>query len=257
MPELPEVETLCRQLRKAIVGRIIVGSRIVDRKLDHVQTLAGERVDAVSRRGKRMIWSLSGGRCLAFQLRMTGRFFWVEGEALPPHTRFILEFDSGRLALSDPRRFATIEHIPPPPESAVADGLSPLDAKTLYAAARKRTLPVKSFLMDQKTVSGIGNIYASEILHAARVAPRRPACSLKPADWERVAGATSEILQRAVECRGTSVSDWQDLFACRGEYQDHLRVYGRAGCACPGCGQTLRRDVIAGRSTFFCPRCQK
>ncbi len=257
MPELPEVETLCRQLRPVIVGREIRSLRVIDRKLGHLPPLAGREVSAVERHGKRMVWMLSDGQCLAFQLRMTGRLFWIEGGETPPHARLVFSFPSGRLVLSDPRRFATVELCSPPAASPVADGLEPLDPKTLAASARRRRLPVKSFLMDQKAVAGIGNIYASEILHGAGIDPTRPACSLTPAQWRRVASVSARILAKAVEARGTSISDWRDLFAGPGEYQHQLRVYGRKGERCRACRCEILRVVIAGRSTFYCPTCQK
>lgn len=257
MPELPEVETLCRQLRPVIVGRDILSRRVIDRKLAHLPPLEGRTVRSIDRHGKRMIWALSDGQCLVFQLRMTGRLFWLEGEELPPHARLVLSFHEGRLVLSDPRRFATVELCRSPAASPVADGLAGLEPKKLAAAACRRRLPVKSFLMDQKAVAGIGNIYASEILYRAGVDPMRPACSLLPSEWKNVASAVCRILGRAVESRGTSISDWRDLYAGPGEYQHHLRVYGRKGEPCPTCRREILRVVIAGRSTFYCPNCQK
>ena len=257
MPELPEVETLCRQLRPVILDREILSLRVIDRRLGALSPLEGITVRSIDRHGKRMAWTLSDGRCLVFQLRMTGRLFWLRGEELPPHARLILSFPEGRLVLSDPRRFATVELCSPPAASPVPDGLVRLDPEKLAGAAVRRRLPVKSFLMDQKAVAGIGNIYASEILHRAGVDPMRPACSLSPAEWKRIATAAARILAKAVESRGTSISDWRDLYAGTGEYQRHLRVYGRKGEACRTCRREIRRIVIAGRSTFYCPQCQK
>jgi formamidopyrimidine-DNA glycosylase len=257
MPELPEIETLCRQLRQMIVGRRILSVRIIDPKLAPLPPLAAKSVRSVSRHGKKMLWALSDGTCLLFQMRMTGRFFWLEGEEVPSHARLVVSFDGGHLFLSDPRRFATVHHGVPPAASPVPDGLGKIDPKSLMEAARGRRLPVKSFLMDQKAVAGIGNIYASEILHGARIDPTRPAQSLGPDDWKRMAAVSARVLKKAVESRGTSISDWQDLFARHGEYQQHLRVYGRTAKPCTRCGGEIRRIVIAGRSTFYCPECQK
>jgi formamidopyrimidine-DNA glycosylase len=139
----------------------------------------------------------------------------------------------------------------------VPDGLEKLEPGRLAEAARRRRLPVKSFLMDQKAVAGIGNIYASEILHGAGIDPRRPACSLTPAEWKKIAALSTRILEKAVKSRGTSISDWRDLYAGHGEYQRQLRVYGRKGESCVKCRCEVQRIVIAGRSTFFCPQCQK
>ncbi|HTZ40692.1 MAG TPA: DNA-formamidopyrimidine glycosylase family protein, partial [Syntrophales bacterium] len=161
MPELPEIETLCRQLRPMIVGRRILSSRVIDPKLQHLPTLAGNSIRSISRHGKRMVWALSDGTCLIFQMRMTGRLFWQKGGEIPPHSRLIVSFEGGSLILSDPRRFATVQLCFPPAASPVPDGLGKIDPKSLMEAARGRRLPVKSFLMDQKAVAGIGNIYAS------------------------------------------------------------------------------------------------
>lgn len=257
MPELPEIETLCRQLREVIVDRRILSTRVIDPKLQHLPPLAGMSVQSISRHGKKMVWALSDGMCLIFQMRMTGRLFWLEGRETPPHARLVFSFESGSLALSDPRRFATVQLCSPPAASAVPDGLDKLDPKSLMDAARRRMLPVKSFLMDQKAVAGIGNIYASEILHGAGIDPMRPARSLLPAEWKKVAAVAERVLKKAVASRGTSISDWQDLFASHGEYQHHLRVYGRKGEPCVKCQCAIQRIVIAGRSTFYCPDCQK
>ncbi len=257
MPELPEVETLCRQLRTVIVGRDILSLQVIDPKLKHLPPLEGREVRSVDRHGKRMVWMLSDGQCLLFQLRMTGRLFWLEEGELPAHARLVFFFPDGRLVLSDPRRFATVELCSPPAASTVADGLEPLEPKRLADASRGRRLPVKSFLMDQRVVAGIGNIYASEILHKAGIDPMRPASGLRPAEWKRIASAAARILVEAVGSRGTSISDWRDLHADRGEYQHRLRVYGRKGERCGKCRGQIRRVVIAGRSTFYCPACQK
>jgi formamidopyrimidine-DNA glycosylase len=257
MPELPEVETLCRQLRPVIEGRRILSTRVLDPKLEHLPALSGKTVRSISRHGKQMVWALSDGMCLVFQLRITGRFFWLETQEIPSHARLIFSFRGGRLVLSDPRRFATVQYCGPPAESPVPDGLEKLDPKRLAETARNRRLPVKSFLMDQKAVAGIGNIYASEILHRAGIEPMRPARSLTPAEWKKVSTTAAHILKKAVESRGTSVSDWQDLYARHGENQRHLRVYGRKGERCLTCRCEVQRTVIAGRSTFFCPQCQK
>jgi formamidopyrimidine-DNA glycosylase len=256
MPELPEIETLCRQLRPVIVNWRILSTRVIDQKLQNLPSLAGMSVQSISRHGKKMVWTLSDGKCLIFQMRMTGRLFWLEGREIP-HARLVFSFENGSLVLSDPRRFATVHFCSPPAASPVPDGLDRLDPKSLAEAARRRKLPVKSFLMDQKAVAGIGNIYASEILHRAGISPLRPACGLEPAEWKKVAAVAARVLKKAVDSRGTSISDWQDLFAHHGEYQHCLRVYGRKGEPCAKCRNEILRIVIAGRSTFYCPTCQK
>lgn len=257
MPELPEVETLCRQLRSVIAGRSILSSRVIDPKLEPLPPLAGKTVQSLSRHGKQMTWMLSDGMCLTIQLRMTGRLFWLESDEMPPHARLVLSFHGGRLVLSDPRRFATVQFSSPPGPASVPDGLGRIDPMHLAESACKRRLPVKSFLMDQKAVAGIGNIYASEILHRAGIDPMRPACNLTPAEWKNISAVMARVLKKAVKSRGTSISDWRDLSANHGEYQRQLRVYGRKGKRCLKCRCEVQRIVIAGRGTFFCPVCQK
>ncbi len=258
MPELPEVETLCRQLKKTILNAEILDLLILDTKLDGLEKPNGRCVYSVKRRGKRVDIGLDDGRTLSLHLRMSGRLLWQRhDEETPAHARFQLSFAKGRLICIDPRRFATLRfQRGPDPEAFVPDPLQQFAAPSLRDAARGRTLPVKAFLLDQKTIAGIGNIYACEILHRASVSPWRPSCGLSAQEWRRVAGAGSRILHKAAACRGTSVSDWHDLHGRKGTYQRHLTVYGRAGHACPCCGETIQRAVLGGRGTYFCPRCQ-
>ena len=259
MPELPEVETLCRQLNSILPGREIVAADVLDPRLGPAEGLAGRKVEAVSRCGKYLQIRLDDGLVATFHLRMTGRLLWQEaGESLPSHARLILDFSAGRLVLIDPRRFATL-HVGTgkKAETLVPDALEKLSPQRLRELAGTRRLPVKSFLMDQRFIAGIGNIYACEILHRAAVKPDRAAGSLSAAEWRKVALATAEILSRAVVCRGTTVSDWRDLFGQSGTNQNHLVVYGRTGEPCPRCGAAIERVAMSGRGTWFCPSCQK
>ncbi|MCX5834123.1 MAG: DNA-formamidopyrimidine glycosylase [Deltaproteobacteria bacterium] len=258
MPELPEVETLCRQLRQVVVGTRILRGLILDERLGKMEGLEGKRVLAVIRRGKVFQFQLEGGLSLFFQLRMTGRFHWQEGGDIPPRARFLLSFPHGSLFLTDVRRLATLRCSRG--EDGFPRGCEPLDGldhRRIFEIARQRRLPVKNFLMDQKVIAGIGNIYASEILFRSRISPLRRSSSLTLHEWKKIVRVTREILDRAVRCRGTSISDWKDLFGRKGEYQKHLRVYGRAGKACRRCGAAVRRGVMSGRGTFYCPVCQK
>jgi formamidopyrimidine-DNA glycosylase len=259
MPELPEVETLCRQLKKVIVNTEVQELVILDSKLNHVGRLVGWQILSVRRRGKFLELGFENGEILNLHLRMSGRLLWQHHQdALPVHTRFQISFSQGRIICIDPRRFATLslqkrQDCAPP----VADPLKNFHASSLKKTAQGRQLPVKSFLLDQNTIAGIGNIYACEILHRAFMSPWRKAGSLSLKEWQRVAAAGLSILRKATACRGTSVSDWLDLHGKKGEYQNHLTVYGRAGCACPYCGEKVQRMVLSGRGTYFCPSCQK
>ena len=283
MPELPEVETLCRQLKTILIGEEILRIEIIDALLGKPEELSGRRVEAVKRRGKFLQLCLSGGLTAEIHLRMSGSLFWQQGGApllaqangsnkreplngsggitsippVPAYSRLRIIFPAGTLVLTDPRRFATFtvqsaENIP----ALVEDPLGGLSASRLREIARTRRLPVKSFLMDQRLIAGIGNIYACEILFAAGIDPRRPSASLTPTEWRKIVKTSIVILERAVACRGTTVSDWRDLFGCSGTNQDHLAVYARKGEACLRCSGRIERIVQSGRGTWFCPSCQ-
>jgi len=259
MPELPEVETLCRQLRQRIINVEIEGTFVLDSKLGTLDSLKAQRIVSVSRRGKRIVLELDNGKGLEIHLRMTGRLLWQErGEKPPPHSRFILDMSSGQVIIVDPRRFATLSvvFLDAARESAVVDALNPGCAEVLIAEGRNRRRPLKSFLMDQQIIEGIGNIYACEILYRVALSPWRKTASLSPDDWRNVEDTMLAVLSQAIDCRGTSISDWRDLFGNKGEYQRELRVYGREGKKCLRCGGLVHRERLLGRGTWFCPDCQ-
>jgi formamidopyrimidine-DNA glycosylase len=268
MPELPEVETLCRQLDGIVKGEKILRSEVLDSLLGEIPQLAGHEFLGVARRGKFIDITLADGLTVILHLRMTGRLFYQPGQAAPPFTnierplpaysRLIIHFTGGTLFLIDPRRFATVAVKPSSGAPApVPDPLKGIAARVFLEMARTRTIPVKSFLMDQRAIAGIGNIYASEILFSSGIDPRRTAKSLTLGEWGKVKKAAGEILRRAVACRGTTVSDWRDLFGEMGKNQDNLNVYSRHGEACRRCGGTIERIKQGGRGTWFCPACQK
>jgi formamidopyrimidine-DNA glycosylase len=259
MPELPEVETLCRQLNKILPGEEILAIEVADPRLGKVPSLAGKRIMSVERQGKYIRIEMENGLVVVLHLRMTGRLLWQTDDApIPPYTRLIILFATGRLVLIDPRRFATF--CVPPKDAIPALLMDPLEevpASRLRKIAGTRRIPVKSFLMDQRFIAGIGNIYACEILYRAAVDPKRPAGSLTAAEWRKVEKATTEVLRRAVACRGTTVSDWRDLFGVCGTNQNHLEVYSREGEPCRRCGSPIERIAMGGRGTWFCPVCQR
>jgi formamidopyrimidine-DNA glycosylase len=258
MPELAEVETLCRQLRPVIVGAQIVNTRIIDPKLGTIEGLEGKIVRGVRRHGKTLAIELEEDLTFVLHLRMTGRLLWHNGSGLQPHTRLVISFSPGRISLIDPRRFATAT------VCQMADRLSlgsdPLDAfdpSHLWKMAQQCAIPIKSFLMDQRRIAGIGNIYACEILHQARLDPWRKANSLSRDEWVAVGATAQEILHKAIANRGTSISDWRDLFGKKGKHQDRLLVYGREDKGCRSCGGKIQRRKLNGRGTYFCPGCQE
>ena len=259
MPELPEVETLCRQLKPLILHEQILCVEIRDCKLGSVGELVGKEVASVARHGKTLEITLDNDAKLLLHLRMTGRLQWQTGQqVLPPHTRFVMSFSTGRLLLIDPRRFATLtitnNEIC---EALINDPLRDYRISRLWRLSRKKKLSVKSFLLDQRVIAGIGNIYACEILYEASIDPVRSACSVSRKELERIAAAGKNILNRAIACRGTTVSDWRDLFGREGEYQHELNVYNREGLPCPRCQGRIQRMCLSGRGTYFCPSCQK
>lgn len=258
MPELPEVETLCGQLKKIIVGEIVLEFRIIDHKLGGIINIAGKRVLDVTRQGKALKIHTDDGEALVLHLRMTGRLLWEpDFEDLPPHARFTALFVNGRLSCIDPRRFATLsKEILLPSRTSIENPLLDFRAEQLFAVSRGKKLTVKSFLMDQRFIAGIGNIYTCEILHEALLHPERKASSLSLQEWVRVEKAAKRILNKAVECRGTTISDWRDLFGQKGEYQNELRVYARGNLPCFSCRGIIQRISINGRGTYFCSSCQ-
>jgi formamidopyrimidine-DNA glycosylase len=259
MPELPEVETLCRQMSGVMIEAEIRRLDILDTKLGRGKNLKGRRVRTIIRQGKWIIIRLDDDNVIRLHLRMTGRLLWrASGVETLPHTRLTVTFDKGRLDLIDPRRFATLSFDELPDRSvSIGNPLEDFDAGAAVTMAAHRKLPVKSFLLDQAVIAGLGNIYVCEILHAAAIDPRRRTGSLSRKEWRKIVAATRDILSAAVACRGTSVSDWRDLFGQEGEYQNHLLVYGRTGKECPCCGGTVVRESLGGRGTFFCPACQQ
>lgn len=257
MPELPEVETLCRQLHEKICGKKILMSKVYDEKLTGVKNLRGRVIRAVERRGKTVTILLDGGEILLIHLRMTGRLFWQKNSTKPRHGRWRMSFGDGHVFLIDHRRFATIKIVNDVKTESTKDVLGEFDLKSFMANNGRRRTNVKTIIMDQKAVEGIGNIYACEILHRTSTHPERMAETLTKAEWKNIFCQAKAILKVAIKKRGTSISDWRDLYGCRGENQHELTAYGREGKNCKVCGGVIRRIKQGGRSTFYCPGCQK
>ena len=270
MPELPEVETIRRQLEPEVVGRRIESLEVLDARwtepvppADVERAVAGRRIEALDRRGKWLLMGLERGVWLVMHLRMTGNLVLTEAD----EDRFMrarIGLDDGRrLLFNDARRFGTGLVVP---GTALEDylssrvGIEPLseaftpDALGELAAGRKA--PLKSFLMMQSGIAGIGNIYADEALHRARLHPLSPAGSMRREHWEDLHEGIVETLEAGLSNGGASIDDYRDARGEEGSMQDEFLVYGREGEPCPGCGGPIRRIVISGRSSFFCPRCQ-
>ena len=271
MHELPEVETIARGLHKRVGGDVIESVWIGDKSnllkspaADIARTLEGARVVAFRRVGKHMVADLAerDGTPRAqwvIHLGMTGRMLVCDGQSEQArHTHLIARLESGReLRFVDPRRFGKLQVLPS--EAFQAAGSEPIgaDREKFIALFKGRKTPIKSALLNQKLLSGIGNIYADESLFRAGVRPRRRAASLARAELLKLHAAIQEVLAEAIEAGGSSVSDYVDATGDAGYFQLQHRVYQREGEPCLVCGTAIKRVVIAGRSSHYCPVCQR
>jgi formamidopyrimidine-DNA glycosylase len=270
VPELPEVETIRRQLAPHVEGRVLSGVEVLDARwcdpappAEVEDALRGRRVERVGRRGKYLVFELDDDVHLVMHLRMTGNLFFGEEER--PHTRVRFDLDGGgRLLFTDVRRFGT--GVVLLGSDARDDyfrarlGVEPLDpdftVDALRALARGRKAPVKAFLLTQERIAGVGNIYADEALWRARIHPQRPVGTLKRAQLGDLREAVIQALEAGIDARGASIDDFRNADGARGSFQDRFAVYGRAGEPCPRCGHPIEKTRAAGRGTYFCPRCQ-
>ncbi|HYP56206.1 MAG TPA: bifunctional DNA-formamidopyrimidine glycosylase/DNA-(apurinic or apyrimidinic site) lyase [Solirubrobacterales bacterium] len=287
MPELPEVETVCRQLEPEVEGRRIARLEVRDARWCRPaspealeKAAAGREIRGLGRRGKYLLLRLDGEQTLVMHLRMTGNLVLVEGEeALDPsegrrlyegerstserHLRARFELDDRReLWFTDPRRFGEAFLI----DDAALDGrfarlgVEPLSAEftadALGEIAAGRTAPLKSFLLDQSGIAGVGNIYADEALFRARLHPLSPAGSMRPEHHAALRDAVVAALDAGIEGGGASIDDYRDGRGERGRMQERFLVHTRVGEECLRCDGTIQRIVVAGRSTYYCPGCQ-
>lgn len=271
MPELPEVETIARGLANTITGRTIAAVRVSLPKialappdLVFAQALVGERVERVDRRGKYVVMHLSSGRRLVTSLRMTGKLIVQADQAWEPHpyTHVALDFSDGsRLCFSEVRQFGRMRLVGPDEPWDQALGIEPLTPhftpERFIGMLSGRSTQVKVFLLDQRHVVGVGNIYACEALWEARIRPAKRVGALSKPAIRRLHHALVDVLERAIEMRGTSVDDYVDAEGLRGGFQNKLSVYGREGEPCLRCGSKIVRTVLAQRGTWWCRNCQK
>jgi formamidopyrimidine-DNA glycosylase len=268
MPELPEVETTVRGLEKVLLGRRItsVEPRRADLRrafpVDLGQRLTGSTVTSLGRRGKFGLIDTDRGDTLVFHLGMSGKWRVDPGE-LHPHDHLVLETDEGRrVALNDPRRFGSVDLVPSHevgdfgPLSDLGPEPTELDSKEFRSALRGRTAPIKALLLDQRIAAGLGNIYACEALHRAHINPRRAAGRLSSERIERLVAAIRQVISEAIEAGGSTLRDYARPDGELGYFSKRFAVYDREGKRCV-CGGTVRRIVQGGRSTFYCPRCQR
>jgi formamidopyrimidine-DNA glycosylase len=265
MPELPEVETIVRQLNKEIVGKIITHVEVKDRKIAKfvgIERLNNIKIIKVGRRGKLLLFYLSNKQVLMVHLKMTGKFFW--GLLPDQHTRVIFWLGKKPLVFNDTRRFGYMELIK---EKELANVLInkfgpeilSLDFKFenfKNALLKKKKSKIKSLLLDQKFIAGIGNIYAQEGCFCAGIHPERLVGSLSDTEIKKLLICLKKIMNKAVELGGTTADDYVNLYNEAGGYAKYLKVYGRTGLSCKKCGSILLGKKINGRGTVYCEKCQ-
>jgi formamidopyrimidine-DNA glycosylase len=272
MPELPEVETIRRQLEPLVEGRRLERVEILDARWSRplapdelADAIVGRRVERLGRRGKYLVWHLSDDVHLAQHLRMTGSVL-CEPDPEPTHVRVRLQLrPKRRLVIVDPRRFGTGELLlgGDALESFFAArlGYEPFDerftAERLRALARGGTAPIKALLLDQRRIAGIGNIYADEALFRAAVHPLRPAGRLTREQYARLRETIMQALSEGIDARGATIDDFRHVDGVRGSFRDRFLVHRRAGEPCPRCGTTIVKLLVAGRGTYVCERCQR
>jgi len=272
MPELPEIETIARTLGPSVQDRVIRSIKVLrpallrDTPPAGLERLRGKKVLAVRRRGKMLLIDVSGNRSLVFHLKMTGQIVLVEPLApTDRHVHFILQFRDQGLSLlfRDVRKFGFLCCLETSSanRSPVLGSLGPEPLEIGFRdfcdiiSGRKGRL--KSLLLNQRFLAGIGNIYADEILFRSRLHPLAPAAALKTGELKRLWDSTREVLGEAIERRGSTVRDYMDSGGSPGEFQNYHRVYGREGEPCSVCGARIRRIRVGGRSSCYCPRCQR
>jgi formamidopyrimidine-DNA glycosylase len=274
MPELPEVETIRLALAPHLAGRRFERVAIHDARLVRpfepravAAELEGERVAVVERRGKYLIVRFESGRALLIHLRMTGSIRHAPPGSLEddPYRRAVVRLDDGSdVAYRDVRRFGTwhlLEAHELDPYLAERLGREPLErgftARRLAERLAERRAPIKAAILDQRTVAGLGNIYADEALWRARVHPLRPAGTLDRDELTRLARGIRDALKAGIARQGASLRDYSTPDGARGRMQEEFRVYGRAGDPCPRCGTPIDKIRAAGRGTWYCPNCQQ
>jgi formamidopyrimidine-DNA glycosylase len=271
MPELPEVETIRRQLAPLVEGRTLERVEILDGRWcrplapgEMQDALEGRRVERLGRRGKYLVWSLSEEVHLAQHLRMTGTVLCAP-DPDQTHVRVRLALAGGeQLAIVDPRRFGTGELLLGDEALdaffAARLGLEPLDpgftAEHLRELSRGRTAPIKAFLLDQRRIAGVGNIYADEALHRAGIHPLRRAGSLSRQQYAQLREALTWALEAGIEARGATIDDFRHVDGVWGSFQDRFQVHRREGESCARCTMTIVKMVVAGRGTYVCESCQ-
>ncbi|MDA8226592.1 MAG: DNA-formamidopyrimidine glycosylase [Desulfitobacterium hafniense] len=272
MPELPEVETIRRTLENRVKGSkidrvLLYWNKSVEgwdgQKFEDI--VEGQRIESLERRGKYLLITLDGGWSLVAHMRMTGRLvYFPEAQVPDKHTHVVFVLEAGELHFSDIRKFGRIKAVPTPDRllhpSLKILGPEPLEEDftvgyLVLALARKK-VNLKTALLDQTVLAGLGNIYVDEALFLAGLSPERLANSLSPEEIEKLHKAIQTVLQAGIDAQGTSFRDYRDANGEKGSFQRELKVYGRAIEPCYTCGRPLERKRLGGRTTVFCSHCQ-
>lgn len=271
MPELPEVETVVRDLRPQLTGRRLIAIHSSKAQLRRhwpiraIRHLIQARIASLHRRGKWIVVLCDDGQGIRFHLGMTGQLTVVPGsEPLPDHLHWWAELDNGyQWRFRDIRRFGSVEWFAHGQE-ALAEldrklGPEPLNLPSghLKAVAAQSQRCLKAVLLDQTIIAGVGNIYADEALFEAALHPARLARSLQTSEWDRLQRAVRRVLRRAIAARGSTIRNYVGGSGLQGRYQQRLNVYGREGLPCFHCGHPIVRQYLAGRSTHYCAYCQR
>ncbi len=275
MPELPEVEVICQGLVPHLVGRTILTVRCSGKRLRAPvpctamnNELCGARITGLSRRAKYLILKTDGGSTLIIHLGMTGNMGIFEAASTTKkHDHVCWQLDNNtELRFNDTRRFGAVRLLPAQnarqeeKQFFAATGPEPLSrscsAAYLCRQAAQRRIAVKKFIMDSHIIAGIGNIYANEALFRAGIHPERLAVSLSSREWQHLLTIIRKTLRHAIQCGGSTISDFVDASGESGYFQMNFQIYGKAGEGCSQCGHIICKEVIGGRASFFCPGCQ-
>ena len=275
MPELPEVEVICRGLRPHLVDRVVTGILASGKALreplplDRLQReVVNKRITSVTRRAKFLQVGLDSGAMLIIHLGMTGNLgFFAPAMEPAKHDHIRLILDNGlELRYNDTRRFGSIRILSPEEvpgiEETVYKTIGPepfgedFSADYLFRLAKSREVAVKAFIMTNQVVAGVGNIYANESLFRAGIRPDRKIRSLSRKEWGKLIAAIREVLTHAIECGGSTISDFVGAGRERGYFQINFKVYGKGGMACTTCGAAICKKTIGGRASYCCPKCQ-
>ncbi len=273
MPELPEVETICRTLLDKVSGRVIKQVDILLPRLikwpsaaEFQALVTGKKIINMARRGKYLLFNLDGGLVMVVHLRMTGRLYYITNEEYDKFTRIIFVLDNGAALLyADTRTLGTL-YVMPQQELWRISGLSGMGPEPLSEEftlnyfqdmLKNRHGKIKAILLNQKLVGGLGNIYVDESLALAGINPEKTAADLTGDEVEKLYHAVNTVIEAGIIHGGTTFRDYRDGTGQSGSHQHYLRVYGRKGQPCSKCGTPIARIEVAGRGTHYCPHCQQ